>query len=172
MRSYKVALSLVLVLVVVACASTVTVRSSSSLRDVNIAYVPVGDLDNEGHVVTIPSGNGAIQFDGVSHDGARVNGSISRTKLNSWAITGAAVGTLLALPALIFLGALAANPQWLLLSDQQAKKLSSGASLSYMRQSLSPWTIPITAIFAIIGTAPLLGLLKSHQVATDSIDLW
>lgn len=172
MRDYQIAGLLIVIVMVTACATTVTVRSSSPLKNVTINHEMIGDVDEEGRDIALVSGLGPLAFTATNAEGARVNGVIERTQFNSWAVIGSAVGTLLALPAMIFFGTLIANPQWRLLSSDHAQNMSGNSSFSYMRHSLSTWTIPITAIFAVIGTAPLLGLLKSKRVASGTIDLW
>ncbi|HXW60819.1 MAG TPA: hypothetical protein VEK06_04690 [Myxococcota bacterium] len=67
----------------------------------------------------------------------------------------ALVGTALLVPTMTVLGALVANPQWLLVGDIANQK----SRISYIDHTTSSATIPITALFALLGSAPLFGVL-------------
>lgn len=72
-----------------------------------------------------------------------------------WAKVTAISSTAILLPAMTILGALVANPQWSLITEIGNNK----SRLSYVDHTTSQSTIPMTALFAFLGTVPLWGLL-------------
>lgn len=64
------------------------------------------------------------------------------------------------LPAMTFLGALVANPQWSVVSGISSYR----AKISYIDHTTSLYTVPVTALFALLGTAPLWGIFFTQGV--------
>lgn len=76
----------------------------------------------------------------------------------TWVHGSALAGTVLLVPLMSLLGALIANPQWLVVSELTSIK----SKISYIDHTTSQASIPLVALFALLGTAPLWGVLLSE----------
>jgi hypothetical protein len=61
------------------------------------------------------------------------------------------LGSVVAVPIMIAAGALLANPHWTAINE-----IPSDARRHYVENSISPMTIPISALAGALGTIPLL----------------
>lgn len=171
MPHFKAIIALISLLMTCACTHQIYVKSLTPLKQVKLGDHEVSTVDEGGRFFRAPTGLGSLPFEGQKPDGEKITGVIERNEINVEAVVLSVAGTLVAMPAMLILGALIANPEWALLSAVNARANVGSASVSYMHQTMSPWTIPVSAIFALVGTTPLLGLLRSEKVSDEVIYL-
>lgn len=86
------------------------------------------------------------------------NISLAQPKL-SWIHISAFAATAVLVPTMSILGALIANPEWLVIRELAGSK----AKISYIDHTTSHATIPLGALFSFLATAPLWAVFFSED---------
>lgn len=155
------------------CSQWVHVRAPSGAARVVLQErsAPVAD---GGSWVQVPHGLGPVPYRVIDARGQLLqSGRLERTKLDPLIVGLSVTGAAVAAPLLAWAGVHVANPSWSGVFAAAAEtKRQSDIDLDvgpYLRQSLSPWTIPIATVFGAIGLLPLLGLSFAGKLPGEVI---
>lgn len=87
--------------------------------------------------------------------------NLLESKNPTWLKATVFATTAVLVPVMAILGAFAANPQWSIVSDIPGAK----SQIAYIDHTMSYYTIPLSALFALIGSAPLWTLILRENLS-------
>ena len=147
------------------CKHTIHVYSKNEKNNVTLGDRNLGTIPKEGRLIEVSSGFGPVEYKIENNNILKERGVIPRSEKNGL-ITGLSISAAAFLiPVMTTLGLLVANPSWIEV-PYKIYQNPHEASI-FMKDTASSYTIPITAIFAVVGMLPLLGLLTSESLPNE-----
>ncbi|MEM7494643.1 MAG: hypothetical protein AAF471_00550 [Myxococcota bacterium] len=155
------------------CSQWVHVKAPPSAARV-VLHDKSAPVTAGGSWVQVRHGLGPVSYRVVDAQGQLLKrGRLERTKLDPLVVGLSVAGAAVAVPLLAWAGVNVANPSWSgVFAAVAEKKRQSDIDIDagpYLRQSLSPWTIPIATVFGAIGLLPLVGLSFAGKLPSEVI---
>lgn len=149
-------------------AHSVVITSKTDLKNIVINNKDIGFMSANGFKhIDLSYGFGPVYYEAYDSNNKKITGIIKRDAFEHIILWQSIIYSVFTIPVMALSGAYAANPQWRAAGDYYKNK-DSNSYYAYLNQSMSSITIPITAIGALIGSFPLLGLFFAEKPSNST----
>ena len=149
-------------------AHSVVITSKTNLKNIMINNKDIGFMSaNSFKYLDLSYGFGPVYYEAYNTNNKKITGVIKRDAFEHIILWQSIIYSVFTIPLMALSGAYAVNPQWKAARDYY-KNRDSNSYYAYLNQSMSSLTIPITALGALIGSFPLLGLSFAERPSNST----